>query len=124
MLETYSAPQPVLYEGSGKDLYEGSKDNIDLSYYFGIVKRRSLHFAFPFLLVVLLGFAFIAIQRPVFRAGGEILLQSPGIAPDLVHPTVTELTDERFEVFKQRIMAPDNLTAVVEKYNLFPREQS
>ena len=76
------------------------------------------------MLVILLGFAFIAIQRPIFRAGGEILLQSPGIAPDLVHPTVTELTDERFEVFKQRIMAGDNLMAVVEKYNLFPREQS
>ena len=124
MLETYSSPQPALYEGSGQNLYEGSSQNIDLSYYIGIVKRRSLHFAFPFLLVILLGFAFIAIQRPIFRAGGEILLQSPGIAPDLVHPTVTELTDERFEVFKQRIMAGDNLMAVVEKYNLFPREQS
>ena len=51
------------------------------------------------------------------------LLNLPGIAPDLVHPTITEQADQRFEVFKQRIMAADNLINVANKYNLFPDQR-
>lgn len=116
MLDTVSSPG-IQYE----DQSQGR--GFDPSYFIGIAKRRIVHFAVPFLLVLAIGSAFIAIQRPLFQAAGEILLQSPGIAPELVHPTVTELTDERFEVFRQRILSGQNLMALVEKYNLFPRER-
>ncbi len=115
MLQTFNPQQSALYEDQGP--------GFDLSYFLGILKRRFLYFAIPFLLVVMLGFGVVAIQRPIYRAEGKILVQSPEIPPDLVHPTITEVANQRVQVIQQRIMARDNLMAVVNKYGLFPRER-
>lgn len=116
MLQTYNPQQSVHYEDHGQ--------GFDLSHFIGILKRRILYFAIPFLLIVMVGFAVVAIQRPIYRAEGKILVESPEIPPDLVHPTITEVADERVQVIQQRIMARDNLMAVVNKYNLFPNERA
>jgi uncharacterized protein involved in exopolysaccharide biosynthesis len=114
MLQNYNTQQPTNYEGM---------QSFDISYLLSIVRRRILYFVIPFLFVVMAGFAIIKMQRPIYRAEGEILVESPTITPDLVHSTITEFADERFEVFKQRIMAKDYLLGVIEKYNLFDRLQ-
>jgi capsular polysaccharide biosynthesis protein len=41
----------------------------------------------------------------------------------LVHPTITEVANERVQVIQQRIMARDNLMSVVNKFNLFQNER-
>ena len=115
MLQSYSAQQPPYYEGSAQ--------NFDIRYMLSVVRRRILYFAIPFLFFVMAGFAIVEMQRPIYRAQGEILVESPTIPADLVHPSITTFADERFEVFKQRIMARDNLLGVIEKYNLFPLER-
>ena len=115
MLQTYSAEQPSFYE----DQSEG----FDLSYLLGIVKRRFAYFLVPFLVISMLGTAIVSIQRPIFRAEGKILVEAPEIPPELVRPTITELANERIQVIQQRLMARDNLLAIVNKYNLFPRER-
>lgn len=111
MLQNYNTQQPTYYEDSVQ--------SFDIPYLLSIVRRRILYFVIPFLVVVMAGFAIIKMQRPIYRAEGEILVKSPTITPDLVRSTITEFADERFEVFKQRIMAKDNLLGVIEKYNLF-----
>ena len=116
MLQSYSAQPPAYYEDSGKSL--------DLAYFLGIARRRAAYFLIPFLLVLMLGSAIVIIQRPIFRAEGKILVESPEIPPDLVRPTITEVADERIQVIQQRLMARDNLLAIVSKYNLFPRERT
>ena len=78
--------------------------NLDLSHLIGIAKRRAFYFAIPFVLVLMAGVAVTEMQRPIYRAEGELLLESPAILPDLLHPTVTELPDQRFEVIKGRIL--------------------
>jgi capsular polysaccharide biosynthesis protein len=115
MLQALSPQQPIAYEDQGQSL--------DLSYLIGILKRRIVYFAIPFVLIVMVGFGIVAVQRPIFRAEGKILVESPEIPPDLVHPTITEVANERVQVIQQRIMARDNLMAVVNKYNLFSRER-
>src|SRR5271163_4463585 len=105
MLQAYGSQQSVLYEDQGQ--------SFDLSYLIGILKRRSVYFALPFLFIVMLGFAIVAIQRPIYRAEGKILVESPEIPTELVHPTITEVADERVQIIQQRIMARDNLMAVV-----------
>ena len=116
MLQSYSSQQPVLYEDHGQ--------NFDLSYFIGVLKRRIRYFAIPFLIIVMLGSAIVEIQRPIYRAEGKILVESPEIPPELVHPTITEVANERVQVIQQRIMARDDLMAVVNKYDLFPRERA
>ena len=116
MLQTLSAEQPAYFEEQGEDL--------DLAYFLGILKRRAAYFLIPFLLVLMVGSAIVAIQRPIFRAEGKILVRSPEIPPDLVRPTITEVANERIQVIQQRLMARDNLLSLVSKYNLFPRERA
>jgi len=115
MLETHSAQQSVVYEDLGQ--------NIDLSYIKGVIKRRIWYFPIAFLLVVGLGIALLESQQPIYRAEGDVLVEAPGVAPDVVHPTITEQPDQRFEVFKQRILAADNLISIANKYNLFPSDR-
>jgi len=116
MLQTFAPQQAGLYEDQGRGL--------DLSHIIGTLKRRIYYFVIPFLLVVMIGFGVVAIQRPIYRAEGKILVEAPEIPPDLVHPTITEVANQRVQVIQQRIMARDNLLAVVNKYNLFSRERT
>src|SRR4029077_6240742 len=96
----YSSQQSVLYEDQGEK-------NFDLSYFIGIAKRRIGYFLIPFLLVVMVGFAIVAVQRPIYRAEGKILVQSAEIPHELVHATITELANERVQVIQQRLTARD-----------------
>src|SRR5271156_1509644 len=111
MLQTHSPQQPFLYEENGQAF--------DLKYWLGLLGRRILWFSIPFLLIATVGLSVVAIQRPIYRAEGEILVESPQISPSLVRPTVTDVADD-VQVIQQRIMARDNLLAVVKKFNLFP----
>ncbi len=115
MLQTYSPAQAIPYEDHS--------EHFDLSFYIGVFRRRILYFAIPFLLIVMSGSAVVEIQKPIYRAEGKILVESPEIPPELVHPTITEVANERVQVIQQRIMARDNLMAVANKFNLFPRER-
>lgn len=110
-----NAPQSAVYDDYGQ--------GFDLGSLIGIIKRRLFYFVLPFLLIVMLGVGVVAIQRPIYRAQGKILVESPEIPPELVHPTITEVANERVQVIQQRIMARDNLMAVVNKFDLFPRER-
>ena len=116
MLQTYPAQPSHLYEDQGQ--------SFDLSQLFGILRRRIAYFAIPFLLALMAGSAIVAIQRPIYRSEGKILVQSPKIPPDLVRPTITEVANERIQVIQQRLLARDNLLSLVSKYNLFPRERA
>ena len=116
MLQTFSTEQPAYFEDQGEGL--------DVSHFFGILKQRAAFFLIPFLLVLMVGSAIVAIQRPIYRAEGKILVESPEIPPDLVRPTITEVANERIQVIQQRLMARDNLLSLVSKYNLFPRERT
>jgi uncharacterized protein involved in exopolysaccharide biosynthesis len=97
---------------------------LDLSSILGIVKRRYLYFAIPFLLIAVAGAVGIHRLPHVYRAEGEILVESPAIPSDLVRPTITELPDQRFAIIKDRIMAENNLVAMMDKYNLFARARA
>ena len=112
MLDTVSSQQSYFYE----DQVQG----FDISYLIQVLKRRVFHFIIPFLIVALAGFAVTEFQRPIYRAEGKMLVESAGISSDLLHPTISELIDERFEVYKERILSPENLVATVDKFNLFP----
>lgn len=115
-LQEYGFQPPALQDDSGQGL--------DLSSVIGIVKRRYPYFAISFLLIVGASFAIIKRLPHIYRAEGEILVESPAIPPDLVHPMITELADQRFAIIKDRIMAENNLVAVMHKYNLFSKARA
>ena len=113
MLQAFSTQEAPQYEDSG----------LDLGYFFGIARRRVLYFVIPFLILALFGLSVTLIQRPIYRAAGLILVESPEIPADLVRPTVTEIADQRIRVIQQRLMSRDNLMAVINKFQLFPAQR-
>ena len=114
MLQTYSAQQSAQSEHD---------DAIDLAHYIGIFRKRIFYFAIPFVLILIIGFLISAIQRPIYRAEGKILVEPPAIPIDLVEPTVTAPAAERIQVIQQRTMNRDNLLSIVKKFGLFAAEQ-
>ena len=116
MLQTYSrAAQPSLPDDRAQAFEPG--------HLIGILRRRIFYFAVPFVVLLIIGFLIVAIQRPIYQAEGEILVESPQIPTDLVEPTVTAAATERIQVIQQRLMARDSLLPIVEKFNLFPSER-
>ena len=115
MLQTLTAPQ--------QSVYEDRDQGFDPSRLLPIVRRRVFYFAIPFVLLLIIGFLVVAIQRPVYQAEGKILVESPEIPTTLVQPTVTAAATERIQVIQQRIMTRDNLLSIIKKFGLFPSQQ-
>ncbi len=103
--------------------FDDQERGLNLARLFGIVRKRILYLILPFLLVLLSGSTLTAIQRPIYRAEGKILIESQEIPADLVRPTVSSAASERIQVIEQRIMTRENLLGIVNKYGLFPSQQ-
>jgi uncharacterized protein involved in exopolysaccharide biosynthesis len=119
MLQT----SPQTYGPQNGTFYEGGGQSVGLGHYFRILKRRALYFIISFTAVLLLGAFITAIQRPIYRAEGKILVESQEIPTELVRPTVTDTANERIQVIQQRILTRDNLLTLVNKYGMFARER-
>jgi uncharacterized protein involved in exopolysaccharide biosynthesis len=115
MLQSYAAPHQALYDERPSDA--------GLAHYLSIVKRRLFYFLVPFVLVLAVGSAIVAVQVPIYLAEGKILVESQDIPTDLVRPTVTDTANQRIQVIQQRIMTRDNLLTIINKYGLFPSER-
>ncbi len=115
MLQTYSPSQESFYEGRGQDA--------GLQRYLDAAKRRLLYFLVPFAVVLVLGGALVAVQRPLYRSEGKILVETQDIPVDLVKPTITDTANQRIQVIQQRITTRDNLLQIVKKFGLFATQQ-
>jgi protein tyrosine kinase modulator len=98
---------------------EEPQDGLNIQRYLAILKRRFLFLLIPFVLVLGAGAVFVMLKKPMYLAEGKILVESQQIPTDLVRPTVTATANERIQTIEQRIMARDNLLAIVEKFKLF-----
>ena len=116
MLQSYKGLQGGSYEDDRRQVF----DPIRL---LGILKRRIFYFALPFVVILITGCLIAAIQRPIYRSEGKILVESPEIPTDLVAPTVTAAATERIQVIEQRLMARDSLLPIINKFNLFPSQR-
>ena len=87
-------------------------------YLFGVLKRRALYFAIPFLVILAIGSVITAIWPARYVSQGTILVQSQEIPSDLVRPTIAALANDRIQIIEQRVMTRDNLLGIAKKYNL------
>ena len=87
-------------------------------YLFGVLKRRALYFAIPFLIILAIGSVITAIWPARYVSQGTILVQSQEIPSDLVRPTIAALANDRIQIIEQRVMTRDNLLGIAKKYNL------
>jgi uncharacterized protein involved in exopolysaccharide biosynthesis len=88
------------------------------AYVLGVLKRRAIYFAIPFILVLAAG-SLVTVMWPArYVAQGTILVQSQEIPSDLVRPTIAALANDRIQIIEQRVMTRDNLLTIAKKYGL------
>ncbi len=88
------------------------------AYFIGILKRRALYFAIPFLFILIVGAGITTVWPARYVAQGTILVQSQEIPSDLVRPTIAALANDRIQIIEQRVLTRDNLLAMAKKYRL------
>jgi len=91
--------------------------------YLGILKRNKN----KMLVIGLVAFVLtviVAIKWPAtYKSTATILIEQQEIPQDLVRSTVTSYADQRIQVISQRVMSSMNLKKIVEKFNLYQKEQ-
>lgn len=66
----------------------------------------------------------IALKLPsVYKSTAKILIEQQEIPQELVRSTITSFADQRIQVISQRVMNSENLTAIIDKFNLFAKER-
>lgn len=96
---------------------------LSLRDYFAIIKRRFWFFLIPCVLVAAIGISVVILLPPIYQSTGRILVESQQIPTELIRSTVTGLADERIQIIRQRVMTRANLSRVVEKFDLFPKNE-
>lgn len=99
-------------------------DGIDLRFYWGLIRRRSLLLAGSFVTVFGIAFAIAILLPPLYRSQAKIVIESQQIPEELVRSTITGLAEERLQVIRQKITARDRLLDIVQKFNLFPHQRA
>ncbi len=58
-----------------------------------------------------------------YRSTGTILIEQQEIPQDMVRSTITSFADQRIHVISQRVMTRANLSAIIDKYDLYHDER-
>jgi succinoglycan biosynthesis transport protein ExoP len=85
-------------------------------------RRRALLFAVMGS-ILLLALLFALLLPSSYRSNAVVLIEKQEIPPDLVRSTVTSYADQRIQVISQRVMTSENLTNIIQKYNLYEKKR-
>ncbi|MBF6648341.1 Wzz/FepE/Etk N-terminal domain-containing protein [Methylobacter sp. BlB1] len=91
--------------------------------YLQIARRRKYLIAASALLLLVASIAVALILPPVYQSQATILIEQQQIPTDLVKSTVTSYADERISLIQQRVMTTDNLTKIIDKFNLYHEQK-
>ncbi len=91
--------------------------------YLQIARRRKYIIVIPALILLLASIAVALILPPVYQSQATILIEQQQIPTDLVKSTVTSYADERISLIQQRVMTIDNLTKIIDKFGLYPKQK-
>ena len=91
--------------------------------YLQILRRRKYTIIIPMLVLLLLSAIITIALPPVYRSKATILIEQQHIPSDLVKSTVISFADERIRQIQQKLMTIDNLSKIIDKFNLYPKER-
>lgn len=87
--------------------------------YLAILGRRKKQFIIPAILLFAAS-AILSVSLPaVYQSKATILIEQQEIPADLVRSTVTSYAGERIHVISQKVMTTDNLTKIINDYDLY-----
>ncbi|MBK1706362.1 GumC family protein [Halochromatium glycolicum] len=92
----------------------------DLHTYLEILRRRKWQLIWPILVLAPLAVVLAMVLPPVYRSQATILIEQQEIPTELIQTTVPGFADQRIQVIEQRVMTLENLSALIEQYDLYP----
>lgn len=98
-------------------------NDLDLSYYLDVVRRRKMYFLLPLLLIFTVAFAMALMLPPKYLSQGTVLIEAQNIPEELVQSTVTGYVEERLQTLSQVVLSRQNLEQLIEEYNPYPELQ-
>ncbi len=91
--------------------------------YISILKR----YIFPMLAIVAVGLVLsnlIAIKIPhIYKSTGIILIDETAMPEEIVKSMVTNYAEKRIQIINKKIMTSENLTVIINKFNLYKKER-
>lgn len=91
---------------------------------YGDIFRRRLSLGLFVGLALLVLTAGIALGLPaIFKSRAVILIEQQEIPQDLVRSLVTSYADQRLQVIAQRVMTNNNVSEIIEKYDLYAEKR-
>lgn len=104
------------------EVEEQSGEGLDLSQYWGIAKRRHLHFLIPFFLGWVVVWAASWILPPRYQSTTLILVEQPSMPKDYVTPNISDDLQQRMQSITQQILSRTNLLSIIDKFHLYSRK--
>lgn len=95
----------------------------ELKRYLNILgRRRTLLFTVA-IIIALAGTSISLLLPAIYRSSAVILIERQEIPSELVRSTITSFADQRIQMISQRAMTSENLSEIIEKYNLYVEER-
>lgn len=117
--------QKVDFEDDFQALQEEDRSHLlRPAFYWELFKRRWAYLVIPFIFISAAGIGVALVLPATYLSEGKILVQSQQIPTELVRPTVTSAAQERIQVIEQRTMTRDNLVAIADQFQLFPKQRA
>ena len=92
--------------------------------YLAIAKRRKWYFVVPVVVIFPIFAAIALLLPPVYQSSATILIEEPEIPRELVSSTIGSYADQRLQSIYHRITASQNLTTIINKYDLYPEARA
>ena len=98
---------------------EQSSEGLDIRHYFGVIRRRHLHFLIPLFLgwLVVWGASWILPAR--YKSSTLILVEQPTMPKNYVEPNVTDDLQNRLQSITQQILSRTRLLLIIDKLHLY-----
>lgn len=91
--------------------------------YIRIFKRFKNQITWITLSIFLLAVVIALALPAIYKSTAKILIEQQEIPEELVRSTITSFADQRIQVISQRVMNSENMTAIINKFNLFEKER-
>src|SRR5215831_11570221 len=96
-----------------------SGEGFDFQRYWGVAKRRHLHFLVPFFLGWVVVWAASWILPPRYQSSTLILVEQPTMPKDYVTPNINDDLQERLQSITQQILSRTRLLRIIDQFNLY-----
>src|SRR5581483_5354207 len=87
--------------------------------YLGMARRRIWVLIIPVLLAPVLTYLVTLYLPSLYTSQAKVLIEQPQVAPELVHPIVSQRLDVRLALMQQQVLSRARLEPIIQRYGLY-----